>query len=287
MYRFAILPVLAAFLLAPVSVRAEDPALGKYELEVVRDVAYYEGSDADPVKHKLDLYLPRGQKDFPILFFVHGGSWRMGDKGQLGIYKTLGSAFARQGIGTVVINYRLTPTVRHPGHIEDVARAFAWTCRNIGRYGGRADQIFLSGHSAGGHLVSLLATNESYAKQAGVTLAPVKGVIPLSGVYDIPEKFFPAVFGSEPELRKSASPLAHVHAGLPPFLILYADKDLPDCGKEPSERFCTALKEKGIPVETREIADSNHFLIILNAPLAGSPVFQSMREFITVQLGKK
>jgi acetyl esterase/lipase len=286
MYRFAILPVLALFLLAPVSARAEE-ALGKYELEMVPDIAYYEGSDADPVKHKLDLYLPRGQKDFPILFFVHGGAWRMGDKSQLGIYKTLGSSFARQGIGTVVINYRLTPTVQHPGHIEDVARAFAWTCRNIGRYGGRADQIFLCGHSAGGHLVSLLATNESYLKKAGVTLAPVKGVIPLSGVYDIHDKFYPAVFGTDPEVHKSASPLAHVHAGLPPFLILYADKDLPDCGKEPSERFCRALKQKNIVAETREITDSNHFLIILNAPLAGSPVFQSMREFITVQLSKK
>jgi acetyl esterase/lipase len=283
----SVLPVLALGMLAG-SVRAGEKAgPGTYELEAISDVPYYQGGDADPVKHKLDLYLPRGAREFPVLFFVHGGAWSHGDKTQLGIYKALGSAFARHGIGTVVINYRLSPKVKHPGHIEDVARAFVWTCGNIARYGGRPDQIFLSGHSAGGHLVSLLVTDDSYVKNLGGSLKPVKGVLPLSGIYDIPERFFPSVFGTDPELHKNASPLRHVRDSLPPFLVICADKDLPGCDREPSELFCKALKARGNEAAVKEIGQSNHYLIILNAAVATSPVFQEMYGFIEMRLGKK
>src|SRR5262245_29640481 len=122
-------------------------ALGKHEVKVVNDLAYYEGADADPAKHKLDLYLPKGQKDFPVLFFVHGGTWKSGDRK---VYLKFGELFASHGIGTVVISYRLSPKVQHPAHVQDVARAFAWTWSNIPKHGGRADQIVACGHSAGG-----------------------------------------------------------------------------------------------------------------------------------------
>ena len=94
------------------------------EVVVVNDIAYYEGPDADAKKHKLDVYTPKGLKDFPVVFFIHGGTWSSGDRK---MYGNMGQMFARQGIGVVVISYRLSPAVTHPAHIEDVARAFAWT----------------------------------------------------------------------------------------------------------------------------------------------------------------
>ena len=112
---------LLVFAALPLPVRAENLAKRTFEVETIKDVAYYEGDAAHPVKHKLDLFLPKGHKDFPVLFFVHGGSWRHGDKGFLGIYSNIGRCFAEQGIGTVVINYRLSPSVKHPEHIKDVA----------------------------------------------------------------------------------------------------------------------------------------------------------------------
>src|SRR5262249_51032891 len=114
----------------------------RYEVETVLDVPYYEGPDADKIKHRLDLYLPRGRKDFPVLFFVHGGAWSYGDKNSpFGLYKNFARYWASQGVGTVVTNYRLSPGVMHPEHMKDVARAFAWTHKNIQRYHGRADQV--------------------------------------------------------------------------------------------------------------------------------------------------
>src|SRR3954447_11650612 len=143
---------------------APPPAAKTFEVEVVADIDYYQGADADPIKHKLDLFLPKGHKDFPVLFFVHGGAWRQGDKNFFGFYSSLGKFYARRGIGTVVTNYRLSPKVTHPEHIKDVARAFAWTSKNISKYGGNPTALFLCGHSAGGHLVSLLATDRNYLK---------------------------------------------------------------------------------------------------------------------------
>src|SRR5260370_28515359 len=102
-----------------------------YEVKAIKDVPYYDGPDADKVKHKLDLYIPKDKENFPVFFFVHGGAWVHGDKNFLNLYSSLGSYFAKHGIGVVVTNYRLSPGVKHPEHIKDLARAFAWTYQNI------------------------------------------------------------------------------------------------------------------------------------------------------------
>src|SRR5207249_878371 len=94
-----------------------------------------------------------------VLFFIHGGVWREGSKDA---FVTQGRAFARQGIGFVAINYRLSPAVKHPAHVEDVAKAFAWVHANLGKRGANAEQIFVCGHSAGGHLAALLGTDKSH-----------------------------------------------------------------------------------------------------------------------------
>ena len=121
---------------APVDVPAP-PAQAPFEVETVKGLTYCDGLAEDAAKHKLDLYLPRGKKDFPVFFFVHGGSWRTGDRSR---HAALGSLFARFGIGAVIISYRLAPHVHHPAQIEDVANAFAWTHAHIAQYGGRIDQ---------------------------------------------------------------------------------------------------------------------------------------------------
>jgi acetyl esterase/lipase len=268
--------------------RAGEPARpARFEVEALKDVTYYDGAGADKARHKLDLYLPKDQKDFPVLFFVHGGAWQRGDKDQyLGLYGKLGKSFASQGVGTVVINYRLSPTVQHPEHVKDVARAFAWTYKNIARYGGRPDQIFVFGHSAGGHLVALLATDDAYLKALGLGADAIKGVIGMSGVYSIPANIFPRVFGTDPGARKQASPIEHVRPGLPPFLLLYADNDLPGCDKEPCDAFCKALKEKGNKVQEVEVKDSNHYLIIMSTPLPEEPAAKEILSFIKANTAK-
>ncbi|MFM7150523.1 MAG: alpha/beta hydrolase [Gemmataceae bacterium] len=170
-------------------------AAKSYPVDVIKDVAYYDGPDQHKVKHKLDLYLPKGLKEFPVLFFVHGGAWGHGDKDTFCLYGLFAKAYASQGIGVVVTNYRLSPEVKFPEHLKDVARAFAWCHKNIARHGGSPNCLFACGHSAGAHLVSLLAGDPTALAEHGLNQKALKGVIPISGPFILPEGFMPRVFG--------------------------------------------------------------------------------------------
>jgi acetyl esterase/lipase len=261
------------------------PAAKQYEVQTLKDLAYHEGDDADPIKHKLDLYVPKDAKDYPTVVFVHGGAWVFGDKSQLGIYSSIGKSLARQGIAAAVVNYRLSPKVQHPEHVKDVARAFAWTHQNIAKHGGNAEKLFVCGHSAGGHLTALLASDETYLKAHNLSLKCIKGAVPMSGVYLIGEGFLPQVFGKDAEKAKLASPLAHVKADLPPFLIIHADKDMPLCDKM-SATFCNALKDKQCTAELCEVKDRNHMSIIMSFSKESDPAMQALVSFVRKQSEK-
>jgi len=249
-----------------------------YKVKTAKDIAYYEGEDAHKTKHKLDLYYPDGLEKYPVLVFVHGGGWVSGDRNYfLNIYGMLASVYAKQGIGVVVPSYRLSPEVKHPEHVKDVARAIAWTHGNIAKYGGSADKLILCGHSAGAHLVALVTADETYLKDQKLTATIIKGVVPISGPLDLPNGFLTNVFGKE---ASKASPLEYVREELPPFLILYADKDLVGCDRIPAEKFCKALKEKKVTAETVEIKDSGHIDIIRRAGTADSEVQKAIAKFV-------
>jgi acetyl esterase/lipase len=180
--------LLPALLLLGGSARADAVKAAKpYPLEETLDIRYHDGSN----RQVLDVFRPNGIEGRPVVLFVHGGGWIIGDKCLFGLYRAFGRFLARQGIVAVFPNYRLSPAVNHPEHVKDVARAFAWTRRHAKDYGGDPDQIFLCGHSAGGHLVSLLATNGAYLNDEALGLkaedrAALRGVISVSGVYLIP-----------------------------------------------------------------------------------------------------
>jgi len=263
--------------------RADESPKNIYEVETHLNTAYRDDKDADRIKHKLDIYTPKGQTDFPVLMFVHGGSWTSGDKSW---YAALGNTFAKNGICTVVINYRLSDKkykAKHPDHIKDVASAFAWTYENIGKFGGRQDRIFISGHSAGAHLVALLATDESYLKAHKLGLDNIRGVLPLSGVYEITPGFFAfnGPFGTDAATCKAASPVCQVKGKNPPFLICYADSDFPTIDKM-SESMCKKLVDAKCDAHTLQIEKRNHFSIIVYLALnSEDPCTGAMLAFIS------
>ncbi len=303
----SLLALFASFLFWGPAVWAESPAAGKagdtgkkYEVRELRDVAYFDGKGADLIRHKLDVFVPKDKKDFPVVVFIHGGCWTIGDKSCCGLYSAVGRFLASRGVGAVFPNYRLSPWVKHPEHVKDVARAFAWTHKNIAKYGGDPDRLFIGGHSAGGHLAALLATDEQYLTAEGLSLKNVRGVIAVSGVYRIPDKLafdwatgdasvaahielktnpFDFVFGKDPKKREAASPISHVRAGLPPFLLLYAEMDLPLI-PEMTKDFAAALKDKKCDVDVQKIDGRNHNNIIFDATRADDPVMRAMLDFI-------
>jgi acetyl esterase/lipase len=264
--------------LAALSISAP-PAEDKTEVfERHANIAYRTDKGADKERHLLDVYTPKGKKDFPVVLFVHGGSWRSGNKN---LYAALGQSLAADGIGCVICNYRLSPAVQHPAHVEDVAKAFAWTAENIAKYGGKKEQLFLCGHSAGGHLVSLLVTDPQYLKAEKHLPTEVKGVASFSGVYEIVTGLtvLEAAFGKDEKVCKLASPLTHVTGKSPPFLIAYADTDFPRLD-ETALNMHAALKKAESPVELVKCKDRNHYTIIIQFVKSDDPLNKAFREFV-------
>ncbi|HYI03070.1 alpha/beta hydrolase [Hyalangium sp.] len=252
------------------------------------EVDYVEGEGADPVKHTLDIFQPEGQQGLPVLLFFHGGVWQRGDKSA---YTHVGQALARRGIVTVVVNYRLTPTVRHPGHVQDAARAAGWVLENVERFGGRRDRVFLSGHSAGGHLVTLLLFDPSYLKAVGHAPEELAGVIALSGVFDLTrpiddtpeggfESFIFPPFGQDKAARLAASPLSHLRAVRPPLLVLLAGEDYKDM-RQQSRDFVAALKARKLPVSFLTVPGRGHFELIQRLGTDKDPTTEHLVRFVS------
>lgn len=277
---WALLPML----LAAFPGLAQDAAkTGGPEVLKQLNVSYNDAKDADPVRHKLDVFTPKGVKNFPLMMFVHGGSWASGSKD---LYSALGETFAKQGVGVVIINYRLSQadnTVKHPDHIKDVAKAFAWMKANAAKLGADEKKLYVAGHSAGGHLVSLLATDEQYLKAEKCSAADIRGVMPISGVYTIASvvPVFHRPFGKETEACLAASPVTHVRESLPPFLVAYGDADFPTLDKM-AEEFGKKLKAQKNDVTVMKLEKRNHFTIIINLAVnAQDPLTQAMVNFVT------
>jgi acetyl esterase/lipase len=287
---------LAAFVgsIAPATAKDDKPAgkqakPGIFEVEKHKDIVYRPAKETDQEKNKtneaaekerckLDIYCPKGQKDFPVVLFVHGGSWRWGSKG---LFEYIGEAYAKVGIGMVICNYHLSPEVQHPTHIHDVAKAFSWTYDNIGKYGGKNDRLFVCGHSAGGHLVSLLATDPQYLKEEKRSPDDIKGVISISGVYKIDPGYrvFHDAFGKDETICKNASPLTHVTGKHPPFLIAYADDDFPTLDVMAKDMHA-ALTKCNSPSALLLCKRQNHFTIIIDFVDPKDPLYKATCEMV-------
>jgi acetyl esterase/lipase len=123
---------------------------------------------------KLNVFAPKntdGSND--VMLFIHGGSW---DSGNKDIYNFLGARLARKGIVAVIIDYPLSPDYQVHDMAKASAQAVRWAVENIKTYGGSPDKIYVSGHSAGGHLASLISVRDEYFDTLGVA-NPIKGTI--------------------------------------------------------------------------------------------------------------
>ena len=142
-----------------------------------KDISYVSGSETDTYRLercKLDIYYPENKKDFSTIVWFHGGGMEGGNK-------FIPKELREQGFAVVAVNYRLSPKAKNPAYIEDAAEAVAWVFKNIKKYGGRKDHIFVSGHSAGGYLSLILAMDKKYMAAYGANADSVAAYLPVSG----------------------------------------------------------------------------------------------------------
>jgi acetyl esterase/lipase len=220
---------------------------------VARDVAY----DADP-RQQLDIYTPtHGHGPWPVVVFVHGGSWQSGDKDG---YAFVGRALAAQGFVTMVISYRLHPHNPYPAFVEDTAMALKWVADNAGQFGGDGSKLFAMGHSAGAYNLAMAVLDKAHAD----TVPPLKGVVTLAGPFDFLPLDSPItieVFGNLADLP-AAQPINHLRADAPPFLILHGRADQTVRIKN-AESLQRGFDAAGASAQIRIYEDVTHVGILL------------------------
>ena len=198
-----------------------------HRVTVVKDLDYMASVEYPDGKDRLDLYIPAGVTNAPVIFSLHGGALSAGDRAD---ETFVGRRFAGAGYLTVVTSYRLSPQVSHPAHVQDAAAAFAWVKRNIRRHGGDPDRIIVIGHSAGAYLAMLLATDSRYLAAHQLSPRDITGVVPVSGFFWVDKPGVAPdrpkyVWGTDPKVWADASPSRYLRADVPPVLLLDTDGD--------------------------------------------------------------
>jgi len=244
-------------------------------ITVTRDIAYGEGP-----RRMLDIYRPDTPGPAPVMVFFYGGSWRDGSKRD---YKFVAASLARQGVLTVVPDYRVYPEVKYPGFVRDGAAAVAWTVAHIASYGGDPSRLFLMGHSAGAYIAAMLALDPAFLAAEGVSRNALSGAIGLAGPYD----FLPI---EDPDIipifavpdQQATQPIDHVDGHNPPMFLAAGSDDTTVLPRN-TTRLAARIRAAGGPVTDRIYPGIGHVgVIIALAPLfrGKAPVLDDTLKFM-------
>ena len=244
-------------------------------VEVERNIVFARTEDG-PLA--LDIYTPdpRPPGRLPVVVFVFGGGWFVGNKDQVQLLD--GPLLARRGYAVVATTYRLSDVATFPSQIHDVKATIRWVRANADRYGFEATAIGAWGGSAGGHLVALLATTGGMAELEGDIggdalrshSSDVQAVVDYFGpahlarlggsvrsVEWMVEELLGGPIAEREALAELASPELHVSAKTAPLLIVHGDKD-PTVPLEQSTTFHARLQAAGADATLHVVVGAGH-----------------------------
>jgi arylformamidase len=256
-------------------------------------------------RHVLDIYAPEepASKSLPVMFWIHGGGWQQGDKSDVALKPKV---LTERGFIFVSTNYRLLPDATMEELTDDIAKSFGWVHRNIAKYGGDPERIFVGGHSAGAQLAALICIDDRYLKKESVSFKVLKGCVPVDGdTYDIPKIIMTAEhrqtlyggrmytfghrqkFGNDPEKHIDFSAVTHVARGkdIPPFLLLYFPGN-PDTRAQ-ATRLESVLRSVDIPARAYGKNDSNHSRLNNDLGKPDDPATKEVYKFLDPLVGRK
>jgi acetyl esterase/lipase len=246
---------------------------GKFERRA--DIAY-----GNLPRQSLDVYVPAGALDRPIIVFWYGGGWEHGEKAN---YRFVGAALAQAGYVAVLPDYRLYPAARFPVFIDDAAAALAWVVAHAREIGGDPRRIYVAGHSAGAHVAAMLAYDPPRVARAGLAPDSVRGFIGLSGPYalDPNDATLKAIFAA-PYTPADWQPVQRASAGAPPALLIHGEADdVVDVGH--ARRMAEKLEHLGVAVTLHTYAGRGHRDTVAAFAKAAPhrlPVIEAIRAFV-------
>ena len=244
------------------------------------DLAY-----GDDERQKLDVYMPDEaspglvQGPAPVLLFFHGGYWVIGHKDLMGF---MAPAITPAPALLVPVGYRLAPGAKYPQQVDDCRAALRWVYGHIADYGGDPERIYVSGHSAGGHLAALITLQRERLAAVGLPPDVIKGCFPVSGVFDVtetPPDRREAFLKSDDDARE-ASPMYSTQGNATPFLLEIGSDDFDNLRAQHPRMLAALRREQGY-VEEMVREGHNHFQISLDHADYDSPWTRRVREWMT------
>ena len=213
---------------------------------VIRDVAY--GRDR---LQTFDVYAPRGATGAPIIFMVHGGAWRLGDKENDRVVDAKVAHWVPRGFVLISANNRLLPDADPFEQARDIANALAFAQAHAAEWGGDGTRIVLMGHSAGAHLVTLVATSKELRTIAKPWLATVSldtATLDVAGTMHASHyRLYDVAFGRDPSFWERSSPIAQLTRDAAPFLLVCSTRRNDSCPQ--GDAFAAKAKALGVRAE--------------------------------------
>lgn len=205
---------------------------------------------------RMDIYLPEHAADAPIIFMVHGGAWRFGDKASQSVIENKVSRWVPKGFIFISTNYRLLPKAGPLTQAEDIAYALAAAQGKAASWGGDPSKFILMGHSAGAHLVAVLTASQALASKHGVK--PWLGTVLLdSAALDVVQimqtkhaRFYDDAFGGDPTYWRSVSPVHLLSSAVSPILAVCSARRKDSCSQ--ADHFIAKAASFGIRAQALE-----------------------------------
>lgn len=247
-------------------------------VRLLRDVPY--GKDG---RQRMDIYLPRHTANAPVIFMVHGGGWRRGDKGMKTVVENKVARWVPRGFIFVSANYRMLPDAGPADQAQDIARALAAAQGKAVSWGGDPARFILMGHSAGAHLVTLLSASPEQAFNLGAK--PWLGAVSLdSAALDVVEtmkarhlRLYDTVFGSDPAYWKTTSPFHALSGNAVPLLAVCSTRRSDACPQ--AKHYADQAKSLGVRAVVLG-QDLSHKAINLTLGLEG-PYTEAVESFMS------
>jgi len=245
----------------------EESEAARKTLDTVLDVAY-----GAAVAETYDVF--QGGVGTPIQVFIHGGYWYSQDKN---VFESMAPAYVTRGATFVSINYPLTPTVTMTQLVESCCQCIAHIYRHAVDWGGDPERLFVSGHSAGGHLAALLMSTDWPSVDAALPEDIVKGALPISGLYDLePIRHLTmndTLNLTEDEVHK-LSPILSIPPMAGPMTLAVGTGEGPEFMRQQSD-YAAAWQAGGLDCEAMVLAGQNHFSIVDDYAKEGGAVFEA------------
>jgi acetyl esterase/lipase len=227
-------------------------------------VVAHEGLVYDPAHRlALDVYAPPKADHAPVVIYFFGGDWQQGKRQW---DRWMGEALAKNGVVAVIPDYRLWPAVPMAGFLSDAANVVGWVHEHIGEFGGSPGDLFLMGHSSGGHVAAMLATDAQWLGKVGMKPRDLAGWIGVAGAYDFlpidDDADYLGMFGTSAAEQAASQPVNFVDGDEPPALLLQGEKDTE---VYPSEALSMAARyeDAGEPAELRLYPGVGHEGLLL------------------------